>query len=62
MFIDMLGERLEQCGNQTMSASVDEDILIAKTVIEATSKSNCVLVGDDTDLLGLLWFYPTIYT
>ena len=57
MFIDMLGERLEQCGNQVMSASGDADLLIAKTVVEATSKSDTVLVGDDTDLLVLLCFY-----
>ena len=65
MFIDMLGERLEQCGNQVMSVSCDADLLIAKTAVEATSKSDTVLVGDDTDdtdLLVLLCQHHTMCT
>ena len=50
-------KRLEQYDNQVMSASGDADLLTAKTGVEATSKSDTVLVGDDTDLLVLLCFY-----
>lgn len=57
MFIDTLGERLDQCGHQVMNASGDADLLIAKTAVEAASKSDTVLVGDDTDLLVLLCFH-----
>ena len=46
MFIDMLGERVEQCGNQEMGASGDVYLLIAKTAVEATNKSDTVLVGE----------------
>ena len=46
MFIDMLGERVEQCGNQEMGASGDVYLLIAKTAVEATIKSDTVLVGE----------------
>ena len=46
MLIDMLGERLEQCGNQVMSESGDAYLLIAKTAVEATSKSDTVLVDE----------------
>ena len=56
VFIDMLGEKLEQFGHQVMSASGDADLLIAKTAVEATSKSDTVLVGEGTDLLVLLCF------
>ena len=40
-----------------MCASGDADLLIVKTAVEATRKSDTVLVGDDTDLLVLLCFY-----
>ena len=43
IFIDMLVERLEQCGNQVMCASVDAYLLIAKAAVEATSKSHSVM-------------------
>jgi len=55
--IDILAERLEQCGNQVMSASGDAGLPIPKTAFEATSKSDTVLVGDATDLLVLLRCY-----
>jgi len=62
IFIDMLEERLEQCGNQVMGAGVDVDLLNPKTAVEATTKSDTVLVGDDTDLLVLLCFYHKMST
>ena len=40
-----------------MSASGDADLLNSKTAVEATSKSETLLVGDDPDLLDLLCFY-----
>jgi len=55
-------KRLEQYDNQVMSASGDADLLTAKTGVEATSKSDTVLVGDDTDLLVLLCFYHKMST
>jgi hypothetical protein len=39
-----------------VNASGDADLLIAKMEIEAASKSDNVLVGDDTDLLVLVCF------
>ena len=43
-----------------MSASGGADLLIAKIAVEATSKVDTVLVGDDTDLLVLLCFLHKI--
>ena len=56
MWIAILGEKLEQCDIQVISASGDANLLIAKTAVEATSKSDTVIVGDDTYLLVLLLF------
>ena len=56
-FIDMLGGKLEQCGCQVVNASGDADLLIVKTAVGVTSKSETPLVGDDTDLLVLMCYY-----
>ena len=57
-FIALLRHHLEQCGCYTDQARADADLLIVQTTIapaEGTQKP-IVLVGDDTDLLVLLWY------
>jgi len=50
-FIFLLSRFLQQVGCQVSHAKGDADMLIVQTAIESVSRSNTVLVGDDTDLL-----------
>jgi 5'-3' exonuclease len=56
-FIDILGKKLEESHCEVLHASGDADLLIATTAVCSSSKSNTVLVGEDTDLLILLCYY-----
>ena len=42
---------------QTLQAENDADQLIVKIVVESAIKYKTVLVGEDTDLLILLYYY-----
>lgn len=56
-FVTLLRRYLEDSGCQTLQADGDADVLIVKTSTAAERPT--VLVGDDTDLLVLLCFYPS---
>ena len=59
-FIFLLSRFLQQVGCQVSHAKGDADMLIVQTAIESVSRSNTVLVGDDTDLLVLLCFHTSM--
>ena len=55
----MLAKELEKKNREPYHASGDADVLIVVKAVEASSVTNTVLVGDDTDLLVLLWYHAT---
>ena len=59
-FILLLSRSLEQIGCHVSHARRDADMLIVQTAIQSASRSNTVLIGDDTDLLILLCFHTPI--
>ena len=53
-FLNLLSERLLKAGYQVIHAVDDADVLIVKTAISCSEKSDTVVIGEDTDLLVLL--------
>ena len=56
-FIDFLGAKLTNQGCQVFYDQADADILIVQKTIESASPMDTVLIGDDTDLLVLLFHH-----
>ena len=56
-FINLLATQLQDAGCTVLHATGDADVLIVQTTIESARARNTVLVGDDTDLLVLLWYH-----
>ena len=56
-FIRMLGQRLEHLGCETRHAKGDANVLIVETTVQSAMSCETTLVGDDTDLLVLLYFH-----
>ena len=56
-FIMMLGQSLEHVGCETRHAKGDADVLIVETTVQSAMSCETTLVGNDTDLLVLLWFH-----
>ena len=54
--IVMLRQKLAKCGCTTLQADGDADVLIVKTAVETSENKNTTLVGDDTDILVLLFY------
>ena len=55
----MLGEALEKKNCNSYYASVDADLLIVQKAVESATKTDTVLVDDDTDLLVLLCYFAS---
>ena len=58
----MLGEKLQQSGYTVHHAAADADLLIAKTAIDCALTSDTVVIGDDTDLLVLLYYHSDLHS
>ncbi|KAK6191116.1 hypothetical protein SNE40_002860 [Patella caerulea] len=56
-FVNMLGDCLKSDGNHVRHASGDADVLIVPTAIESAQHHDTVLIGEDTDLLVLLFHH-----
>ena len=56
-FINMLSSYLQKIGCQTHHSQVDAGLLIVQAAVESARRANTVLVGDDTDLLILFYYY-----
>ena len=56
-FIHQLRNKLQQSGCSTIHAEGDADLLIVQTAIQSSRSITTVLVGDDTDLLVLLYHH-----
>ena len=56
-FIKMLGQSLEHVGCETRHAKGDAYVLIVGTTVTSAMSCETTLVGDDTDLLVLLYFH-----
>ena len=51
----MLAEKLEHTGCDVHHAHGDADLLIVQTAISSAARQDTVLIGDDTDLVLLLY-------
>ena len=59
-FVNMLCEALEKKNCNSYYASADVDLLIVEKAVESATKTDTLLVGDDTDLLVLLSYYASL--
>ena len=59
-FITMLGQSLEHVGCETRHAKGDADVLIVETTVHSAMSCETTLVGDDTDLLVLVFSNPPL--
>ena len=57
LFISMLSDQLEERGCKVHHASGDADLLIVQKAVESATVVDTVLVGDDTNLLVLLYYH-----
>ena len=55
--INLIGETLERSGVTVKHVPDDADLPTAKTAIEYSRKQKTVVIGEDTDILVLLWHY-----
>ena len=56
-FLSLLRSFLEKAGCSTIHAKADADVPIVETAVQVAKSTTAVLVGDDTDLLGLLLYH-----
>ena len=54
-FIDILSSKLQEHG-----AESDADLLIVQTAVDSAANSATTVVGEDTDLLVLLWLHTDV--
>lgn len=59
-FFCYLSDKLETAEYITDHAKHDTDVLIVQTAIASSRAKNIVLVGDDTDLLVILFHHPDL--
>ena len=59
-FIFMLNTELEKSNCKTYHAPGDADILIVQKAVQRATTSETALVGEDTDLIILLCYHPSL--
>lgn len=59
-FVSMLSEELEKAKCETYHTSGDGNLLIMQKAVQCVTTNNTVLIGDDTDLLVLLWYHANL--
>ena len=55
----MIGTSLEKEGCEVLFSNDDADLDIANVAIQSSKCTNTILIGEDTDLLVLLFFHCT---
>ena len=55
--VNLIGETLSESGIDVKHAREDADLLTVQTTIQYAKSIQTIVIGEDTDILILLWHY-----